>query len=589
LAVPPEVIDEIRSRVDIVRVIGDSVPLKKSGRNFVGLCPFHNEKSPSFTVSDQKQLYHCFGCGEGGTVFTYLMKAGHLTFPEALERLANLAGVDLSRYQQEAREINAFKEKRQKLHRVLSYARDFYHFTFLNAPEAKKARTYAISRGLKEKEASLVKLGFAPEGWQSLFNALIKDHQPVEDALAAGLIAKRPREEGFYDVFRDRLLFPIEDAKGNMVGFGGRVLGDGTPKYLNSSQTAVFDKGKLLYGLCAAEEAIRKAKKAIVVEGYMDQVALRFHGVEHAVATLGTALTEHHAQLLSKYVDEVIVVFDGDEAGVKAARRSMRALLPQGLRTKVVVLPNEHDPDTFIQEEGRGAFLALVEKAEPMLPFFVNRFFKGESDVSKKAEAMEELATIIQSVGNVYLKEAIVSEAAKLTGTDPAILRGGMSVRKITPVARPASVMSAVKAEKPNELWVLLRLGAEVPDARKRLLQGEILGLSVQEPEFVATTLQWLKNVESRSADSPAASAVDSWVDESTRPLLARAFVAEELTLTQNWEQVWNDCVKKLRQREIRRLGGLVRAADDGGEEDKVLQLMKRMDELKRLDQGGEK
>jgi DNA primase len=587
LPVPPEVIDEIRGRVDIVRIIGEAVQLKKSGRNYLGLCPFHQEKTPSFTVSEPKQLYHCFGCGEGGTVITFVMKHHRLTFPEALERLAPLAGIDLAEYRQESREIAARKELRRKLFTVLDYARDAYHRCFLESEAGAPARAYAKTRGFSLEDAKVLRLGYAPSGWQTLTNAMIRDDVPLEDALRAGLIAKRPREEGFYDLFRERLLFPIEDPKGNPVGFGGRVLGEGTPKYLNSPQTAVFDKGRLLYGLPAAEEAIRKEKRAVVVEGYMDQAALRFAGVGHAVATLGTALTEDHAKLLTKYTDEVVLVFDGDAAGLKAARRSLRPLLSQGLRAKVALLPQGTDPDTFVRKEGTKAFLDLVEGARPLLEFYCARFFVDERDVSSKAEAVRELTELVRATENAFLREALVDETARRTGLSKEVLRGEERPRAFAPVPPgPAAAPRPAPERVPSEELALLRLAVEVPEVRGKLLGGDLFAL-FSDGAFAGAARSWLEGMgERRYSEAETAGLIDAWEDETTRPLLARAFVDSETSMAAVWEQVWNDCVHKLRLRAIRKLRDDVAREQGSGNEAGVMALLKQLDELKRVDEG---
>lgn len=583
--VPSEVIDEIRSRVDLVRIVGEVVPLKKTGRNFTGLCPFHHEKSPSFTVSEPKQLYHCFGCGEGGTVFNFVMKYHHLAFPEALERLAALAGVDLTQFQREAKEVEARKEEKRKLLKILAYARDRYHQAFVESDVAKSARVYAEKRGLSMASAKRLRLGYAPEGWDTLVRAMERDRQPVAEALRAGLVGKK-RDGGYYDLFRARLLFPIADPEGETVGFGGRILGEGGPKYLNTPQTLIFDKGRLLYGLYEAEEAIRREKRILVVEGYMDQVTLFEAGVQNVVATAGTALTEAHARLLKKYTDEVVVVFDGDLAGRTASRRSMKPLLSEGLRARAVLLPEGFDPDTFVQKNGKAAFLELAGNAEEILTFFIREFYRNESDVSKKAGAIEALVELVKSASTLYLKEAIVEEASKQTCLDKAVLRGEASAKM--PVYLSQTFLARQTGEGlgkvPAEELALLRLAAEVPQARERLANGEVLSLFSSEG-VAATARNWLEKTEMLAGEDASASLyVDAWEDEASRPLLTKVFMDPVTDYAGSWERIWEDCMRKLRGREIARLREAVASAESSGEADVVRQLSMKMQELKRMD-----
>ncbi len=580
-------IEEIRGRLDLVRVVGEVVPLKKSGRNYLGLCPFHSEKTPSFTVSEQKQLYHCFGCGEGGTLFTFLMHFHHLSFPETLEKCAAMAGIDLSRYRQESAAITQRKELQSRMHGLLAYARDAYHHIFLHSEQAVAARKYAANRGISTEVAKNLKLGFAPSQWKTLTPLLTRDGLSLEDAYKAGLVSKSPKEDGYFDMFRDRLLFPITDPKGNPVGFGGRILGEGAPKYLNSPQSPVFDKGRLLYGLFEAEESIRERKRAILVEGYMDQVALRFSEFPNTLATLGTALTDDHAKLLAKYTDEVIVLFDGDEAGLKAARRSMKPLLSHGLRAKVTLLPKGEDPDTFIRKSGKKEFETLVDGSQSMLDFFIERFFKGPSDLSEKTRAVEDLADLIRGTENVYLREAILDEVSKKTELDKAVLRGEAGAR---PTFKTMASQSPRTPAKPlsdlPEVWTLLRLAAEVSESRSRILSWDTLGLLGDE-KLAETVKRWIEEIEETPGDSESApKLVDRWEDEVTRPYLARAFVEGVIYSPSSWQRIFNDCTKKLREREIRRLSEAVGEASRRGEKDAdINKLMSRINELKRTDQ----
>ena len=367
--IPQEFIQSLLGRVDIVDVVDRYVKLKKAGANFQALCPFHNEKSPSFSVSPSKQFYHCFGCGAHGNAIGFLMEYSGLAYPEAIRALAEQVGMEVpethARYEKSA--AAQVPGLAARMNDALAYYR----------AELKKSRTaidYLKGRGLTGEVAARYGLGYAPDGWQNLesvfadyASADLKDTGLIIDSEAEG--EKKSRR---YDRFRNRVMFPILDSRGNVIGFGGRVIGQGEPKYLNSPETPLFEKGRELYGLYQARRAIRDANQVLVVEGYMDVVALAQHGVENAVATLGTATTPIHVGKLLKMADNVVFCFDGDNAGRKAAWRALEVSLPVLTDGKVVsflFLPAEDDPDTFVRREGKKAFQAAVAAAKPLSQF----------------------------------------------------------------------------------------------------------------------------------------------------------------------------------------------------------------------------
>src|SRR5690349_16479774 len=367
--IPQEFIQSLLGRVDIVDVIDRHVKLKKAGANFQALCPFHNEKSPSFSVSPSKQFYHCFGCGAHGNAIGFLMEYSGLAYPEAIRALAETVGMQVPETRGRPERPGAAEAPGlvQRMMDALSYYR-------AQLKKSKAAIDYLKGRGLSGEIAARYGLGFAPDGWQNLEavfpdygDAALKDTGLVIDSEAEG--EKKSRR---YDRFRDRVMFPILDARGNVIGFGGRVIGEGEPKYLNSPETPLFEKGRELYGLYQARRAIRDANQVIVVEGYMDVVALAQHGVENAVATLGTATTPIHVAKLLRMADNVVFCFDGDKAGRKAAWRALEVSLPVLADGKVVsflFLPPEDDPDSFVRREGKAAFAAAVAAAKPLSQF----------------------------------------------------------------------------------------------------------------------------------------------------------------------------------------------------------------------------
>ena len=428
--IPHSFLQDLLNRVDIVDVVGKYVQLKKGGANFMGLCPFHNEKSPSFTVSPTKQFYHCFGCGAHGTAIGFLMEHAGLTFPEAVNDLAQSVGLSVPQEPSPMRggsgapgERPAFADHKTAaaLSDVMQTACDYYRKALRGAPEAIR---YLKKRGLTGEVAARFGLGYAPDGWQNLEDAFA-DYR--SDALVeAGLVivSEKLDAEGQprrYDRFRERIMFPIRNVKGQVIGFGGRVLESGEPKYLNSPETPLFSKGSELYGLFEARLAIREARSVLVVEGYMDVVALAQLGFPNAVATLGTACTPVHVQKLLRQTDTVIFSFDGDAAGRRAARRALDACLPHAADNRTIrflFLPPEHDPDSFVREFGKEAFAEQIEHATPMSQFMLSEVLAGkELDTPEgRARALFDAKPLLQALPPNALRAQIMHMFADRLG-----------------------------------------------------------------------------------------------------------------------------------------------------------------------------
>ena len=358
-------------------------PLKKAGANYVACCPFHSEKTPSFTVSQSKQFYHCFGCGAHGTAVGFLMEYGGKTFPDAVEELARDAGLEVPRVETRPGETER-REQAQDLASLLLTAAKFYRAQLKEAPHA---IDYLKGRGLTGEIAARFGVGYAPDAWQPLAAAF--DNYDARELETAGLVIAGDGGKR-YDRFRDRIMFPIHDSRGQVIGFGGRVLGEGEPKYLNSPETPVFSKGRELYGLYLARSAIREAARVVVVEGYMDVVALAQHGIDYAVATLGTATTPVHSQKLFRQTDNVVFCFDGDAAGRKAAWRALENTLPalaDGKNASFLFLPDGEDPDDYVRKRGKSAFEALFDRATPLSEFLLTELSAEHPPTSAEGRA----------------------------------------------------------------------------------------------------------------------------------------------------------------------------------------------------------
>lgn len=374
--IPRAFIDDLVDRVDIVEVIDHRVKLKKSGKNYSACCPFHDEKSPSFTVSPDKQFYYCFGCGATGNAIGFLMEYERISFPDAIENLAKQIGVDVPREESsdpKQRERDAAKEKaRNTLFTLMEAADQYYQQQLREHANKQQAVDYLKRRGLSGQIAKTFGIGYSPPGWDNLCSTLGTSNEKQDRLLEAGMLIHNEEKERLYDRFRERIMFPIRDTRGRVIGFGGRVLGDDKPKYLNSPETPIFSKGKELYGLYEARQAYKQLPRLLVVEGYMDVVALAQYGIAYGVATLGTACGEDHLNRAFRFTNEIVFCFDGDEAGRKAARRAMENAIPameDGRQVKFLYLPEGEDPDTLVRQIGTDKFTRLVEGATPLESF----------------------------------------------------------------------------------------------------------------------------------------------------------------------------------------------------------------------------
>jgi DNA primase len=442
--IPQSFITDLLNRIDIVDVVGRYVQLKKGGANYMGLCPFHNEKSPSFTVSPTKQFYHCFGCGAHGTSIGFLIEYSGMGFVDAVKDLAQGVGMVVPEQDDKIPPAQRAAQQAQSLAMTdaLNQACDFYRAQLRQAPAA---IAYLKGRGLTGEVAARFGMGYAPAGWDNL-RSVFNDYE-AGALVESGLVIDRVDEDGGnkkrYDRFRERVMFPIRNTKGQVIGFGGRVMDGGEPKYLNSPETPLFNKGQELYGLFEARQAIRDAGYVLVTEGYMDVVALAQLGFPQAVATLGTACTSTHVQKLLRQTDHVIFSFDGDKAGRRAARRALDACLPQVTDDKIIkflFLPQEHDPDSYVREFGGDAFAREIDEAMPLSQFLL-REVTAEHDLGTpegRAHAQFEAKPLLQAMAPTALRLQIVRGLASMTESTPAEIEALFELSKPVSVARRA-------------------------------------------------------------------------------------------------------------------------------------------------------
>ena len=482
--IPRAFIDELLARTDIIEVLGSRVQLKKAGREWKACCPFHGEKTPSFTVSQQKQFYHCFGCGAHGTALTFLMEHDRLAFPEAVEELASRAGLEVPRE-------GGGPDPRDRVQDdlfALTEAVDQHFREMLK--ESDRAKDYLKGRGLVGETAARYHLGYAPAGWDGLLKTFGATEAGRQALLAAGLIIERAADQqkssgpGFYDRFRDRIMFPIRDSRGRVVGFGGRVLDSGEPKYLNSPETPLFHKGRELYGLYEARQQLRTIPRLMVVEGYMDVVRLAQAGIHYAVATLGTATTPEHLNRLFRVTGDVVFSFDGDRAGRQAAWRALETCLPHtkdGRQLKFLFLPDGHDPDTLVAEEGRDAFEARLEGALPLSEYLVTHL-AAEVDlgsVDGRARLGELARPLLARVPEGIYRELLIERRAREVRMPAPRLAQLLAL----PDAAPAAAGGAGPLQRTVRAPVGGGRGSLVSQAIARAVQHPRAAAQIRNPE----------------------------------------------------------------------------------------------------------
>lgn len=528
------VLEEIKSRLDIVEVISEYVSLKKAGQNYKALCPFHTEKTPSFMVSPSRQIYHCFGCGSGGDIFTFLIKYESLSFEEAVEVLSKRAGITLKRFQ-----IDTVKKGERET--LLNLHRDALLFYQKVLPQSPEATGYLRKRGINSEAERLFSIGYAPQKVDALFSYLKNKGYEVELIRKAGLVSSGSK--GYYDTFRGRIIFPIFDLNGNIIAFGGRVLSEGEePKYLNSPETPIFNKGTVLYGLNLAKESIKKLGYAILAEGYFDVITLHIYGFSNTVAPLGTAFTQEHGRLIKRFVGDVILLFDGDPAGMRAAKNVMGILLQGGLNVKVLPLPEGEDPDSLLRKQGKEAFGDLLNNALPLVDFFMMQ--KG----AKHSVAREALEAISKIPDNIlqghYVK--LLSERVKI---NELFIREELKKMKRVSRLRDRNIqreMQVLKGDiksRPTEEVYILQLLLNFPEKAERIFDS----ISVEDLEdpVVKSIFKKMK---------------DGLIDYNT--LIAGCEEEERNFLTglsfndthEDAEKVLTDCLHRLKHKKIQRL-----------------------------------
>ena len=534
--IPQNFIDDLLARADIVEIIDARVPLKKAGRDYVACCPFHNEKTPSFSVSPAKQFYHCFGCGAHGTALGFLMEYDHLDFIEAIKELAKHLGVPMP----ETRELTPAEQSRraqeENIYDVLAEAARFYQAQLRQHPQAPQAIDYLKNRGLSGEIAKEFAIGYAPAGWNNLLQAL--GQQRLKLLIDAGLVIEKETGK-YYDRFRERIMFPIRDRRGRVIGFGGRVLGDGTPKYLNSPETAVFHKGRELYGLYEARQSVRDWSRVLVVEGYMDTVALAQYGIRNVVATLGTAVTPEHLDLLFRNTSEVVFCFDGDRAGRQAAWRGLENALPamhDGRQVRFIFLPEGEDPDTLVRKIGAEEFNKAIAAAVPLSEFMIEQLGQQIDlrSVDGQAQLVEKVRPLITRMPAGIYRTLMVERLAEWSRMNSFELQRTLGGQATPQTGSSAPAQRPREKQSPSLLRHAIAMLLQHPELATRL-DGPFSFSQLRLPG-VALLLEMIELVRERPHIMTAA-LLEHWRDRPESRHLA-ALLQRETLLDENHDDL---------------------------------------------------
>ena len=588
-----EKVSEIRDRSSILEVVSDYVTLKKTGKNYRGLCPFHAEKTPSFMVNEEKQIFHCFGCGEGGDAFTFLMKAGHFSFPQAVEELAKRYGVALP-----SRELSPAQKRegaqREVLFQINQIASDYFHDLLTQRREGEEGRQYLSQRGISREIIAEHRLGYSTDRWDCLVQHLQGKKVSLELAGKLGLIFPK-KNGGWYDAFRGRALFPIFDLHQRIVGFGGRVIREGQPKYLNSPESSIYHKGEILYGLSVAKRYAPEKDCVIIVEGYFDLLTLHQYGLKHSVATLGTALTPQHIRTLKRYTRNLITVFDADPAGTQATLRSLPLFLEEEVTGKTVALPKGEDPDGFLRKGNLEDFGKRVERAVSLVDFFFERLTKvhdvksvdGKVKVAKEGVAL--LGKIPDQIRRDFYTKVLAEKLDVKESFLYEILRSSPKELRPSKVGRDSGKASAEKSFPKSEELVI-RLMVQHPEIIPAVSKEGVI------KEFESRTLQKMGEAledlyrKEGKLNLPQAFAD---VDEDFKGRLSEfAFRGDGLEEGDR-EKILRDCVQKIREKGIKKekdeLLKRIKEAERQPEGKRLGPLLKERQELVRREKGLQK
>ena len=543
--IPEDKINEIKSRANIVDLVSEYVTLKKAGRNFVGSCPFHKEKTPSFTVNPEKQIFYCFGCGEGGNVFTFLMKINNMSFPDVVRHLAGKMGIVIT-----TRRISSAEKAKTSLREGLKLVNQLAaeHFSKNLFSEAgNPIRGYLGKRKIKDSVIMEFNLGYSMDGWEHLKKFFGEKSVPLELVEKAGLIIPR-KSGGFYDRFRRRLIFPIDDIEGNVIAFGGRIIGDGEPKYLNSPESPIYVKGKILYGLNRTRDDIRKNDFAILVEGYFDLLSLRSFGISNVVATLGTAITKEHVDLIRRYTRNLVVMFDPDEGGKNALERSLRLFIEGNLHTRIVVLPDGYDPDEYVRKFGKDALDKVIGNSQSMVDYYIERIIGSREIFEENLDSIRDAVSFISNIDDAIQRNLFIRRVSEKLSIDQELLKREIS-RKLSPRKVTGEDVSSKKKTGGVDVVELglIHLALEYPYKISEIIDEKVMDY------FMSADLKKLGNVleqsYGRNGKLNVSDIVDGLEDGAVKERLLKLTMTESPYDATVIDRVFADSVKRIKQK----------------------------------------
>ncbi|MEW6614599.1 MAG: DNA primase [Thermodesulfobacteriota bacterium] len=538
-------LEEIKDRASIVEVISDYVSLKKVGKNYKGLCPFHPEKTPSFMVNEEKQIFHCFGCNMGGNVLSFLMKMDRLSFPEAARELARRYGIDLPKIKISDADKRETLE-REWLFELNELAASYYHNLLVNEKEGKGAREYLRQRGIGNDVIIDHRLGYAQNSWDGLLKFLLKKGIPLPRVSELGLIIPK-KAQGFYDRFRGRIIFPIINIHGKVIGFGGRVLDNSLPKYLNSPESSIYNKSNSLYGLKVAKDFIRSEDKVIVVEGYFDLLSLNQYSIKNVTATLGTSLTTGHIRILRRYTNNIITVFDADEAGEKAAARSLDILLKHGTSPKIAVLPSGFDPDSFVRKVGENSFKEIIAGSIPLIEFAINEVIKKHDafSVEGKVKIIEDVTPILAKIENKIERDIYIQRVSnRLDIKEDTIVSQLRKTKKGGDALQEKGIQSMDEDIVEKLLLKLMLLNNEVVHK----IQEEAIIEEFVNKQYKEIGLLLLEEFN-RQGRVDSGKIINCLEDESSKSLISQLSIEKESI--EDVQKILKDCINKIRMHKV--------------------------------------
>jgi DNA primase len=575
--IPQTVIDRILDRIDIVQIVSEYVQLKKTGRNFKACCPFHNEKTPSFVVSPDKQIYHCFGCGEGGNLISFVMKQEGTDFPETVRQLAARAGVDIPVDRGADRKRNSLTTRVYEANRT---AVSFFGM-HLRGAAGKAAMRYLDERGLKKEILDEFRIGYAPDSWESLKQYCRKKGFRPELLRKAGLTVEGRKGRGDYDRFRNRIIFPVFTERGYPAGFGGRVLDDSLPKYINTPESPVYSKSNLLYGLNYARKGIRDKGSVVLVEGYMDVIVPYQYGIRNLVATSGTALTPEQVRMLAKYTDTAVILFDSDNAGEAASLRGLDILLERGLKVRVAELPEGHDPDSFVRERGGEAFEERLSRSKDLFDYKLELLLRDRGS-ENKAGVVDEMLPTIAKVDNAVVQSHYLRKLAESLSIHEESLRYEM--KKVKPdYSYSYSSEGETDSAQVNYLNSEIHLlGLAVTDKNTLEAVRQDLALDKFRDTHVRKVMSTLFERETDGNISPGKLLSRFQDDEHARTAIVHALAKADIT--KDPEKAYKDCLccvlRENREEELRELKKMLKKAEADNDENRVMDLVIRINKL---------